>query len=250
MKVIQTGRGTDGLWLATALRPSLVLLDIGLEDRVDGWQVLHRLRANPETRALPVVILTARDEQGKAATLGATDYLVKPIDHAALLTVLDRFGKQPPLDILVVDDEANMRDLLTRMLGPDDYRIRHAENGDAALAEMVADIPDVLILDLLLPRTDGFRVLEAVRSNPATAQLPVVVVTALDLNGEQFAVLKRQTASVLAKSSLRTESLVAEIRRLLRDGRPAGARACDEADGVVVLVEGEEHRWRRTQVRK
>jgi PAS domain S-box-containing protein len=242
MKVIQTGRGTDGLWLATALRPSLVLLDIGLEDRVDGWQVLHRLRVNPETRALPVVILTARDEQGKAATLGATDYLVKPIDHTALLTALKRFGKQPPLDILIVDDETDMRELLTRMLGQDDYRVRHADNGDAALAEIAADIPDVLILDLLMPGTDGFRVLEAVRSDPVTAQLPVVVVTALDLNGEQFAWLKRQTASVLAKSSLRTGSLVAEIQRLLRDGLEAELPQKEAVAVAAVTDGGDAHR--------
>lgn len=169
------------------------------------------------------------DEPGKVATLGATDYLVKPIDRTVLLAVFDRSGKQPPLDILVVDDEADMRELLTRMLSRDDYRVRLAADGDAALGEIAAAVPDVLILDLLLPRTDGFRVLEAVRSNPATARLPVVVVTALDLNGEQFAWLNRQTASILAKSSLSTGTLAGEIRRLLRGGREAATSHRDEA---------------------
>jgi CheY-like chemotaxis protein len=237
MKVVHTGCGSDGLWLATALHPSLVLLDLGLEDRVDGWQILHRLRANPETQNLPVVIVSARDEPGTAATLGATDYLVKPIDRSALLTVLRRFGARPPLDVLVVDDEAEMRELLARMLGPDDYRVRYAVDGDAALAEISAKLPEVMLLDLLLPRTDGFRVLETVRSDPATAHLPVVVVTALDLNGEQFAWLRRQTAAVLAKSALRTGSLVGEIRRVLTVER-ADALPWEDGDIPVGVAEG------------
>jgi len=218
IKVIQSGRGADGLLLAQALKPSLILLDLGLEDRVDGWQVLHRLRSNPETRSLPVVIVTARDDHGQAATLGATDYMVKPIDRNALLSALKRFGTRSPLDILIVDDDPEMRTLIARMLAPGDYQIRQAADGELALAELDAEVPDLVILDLLMPRTDGFRVLESVRSNPATAQLPVIVVSALDLNQEQIVWLRRQTTTVLEKSSLSTDSLIAEIQRLLRIG--------------------------------
>jgi CheY-like chemotaxis protein len=129
-----------------------------------------------------------------------------------------------------------MRELLARLLGLDDYRVRYAADGDAALAEIETKLPDVMLLDLLLPRTDGFRVLETVRSNPATAHLPVVVVTALDLNGEQFAWLRRQTATVLAKSSLRTESLVGEIRRVLMSGHTDAMTWADD-DVPVAIAE-------------
>lgn len=215
IKVVQSGRGADGLLLASALKPSLVLLDIGLEDHVDGWQVLHRLRTDPATRSLPVVIVTARDDDGKALAFGATDYLVKPIDRATLLTVLKRFGNRPPRNILIVDDDPEMRSLIARMLPPETFEIRQAADGDIALSELARSVPDLLILDLLMPRTDGFRVLEAVRGSAATAALPVVVVTALDLNHEQFVWLRRQTATVLSKASLSPDCLIEEIQRLL-----------------------------------
>lgn len=238
IKVIQSGRGADGLLLASAIKPSLVLLDIGLEDRIDGWQVLHRLRANPETRMLPIVIVTARDDEGNAGMLGATDYMVKPIDRNALLTALKRFGSQPPLDILIVDDDPEMRSLMTRILSPDGFVLRQAADGVEALAELDNHLPDVLILDLLMPRTDGFRVLEAVRTNPTTARLPVIVMTSLDLNAEQFAWLRRQTATVLTKSSLSTESLISEIQQLLNDSASEVLTWENDGDDVLTTLIG------------
>lgn len=251
IKVIHTARGTDGIWLATALKPSLVLLDIGLEDRVDGWQVLHQLRSKPETRTLPVVIVTARDDQGQATMLGATDYMVKPIERAALLTAIQRFGARPPHNILIVDDDAQMRPLISRLLPHDNYHVRQAEDGEQALAAIAEAKPDLVILDLLLPRTDGFRVLEALRSDPATAGLPVIVVTALDLNGEQFAWLRRQTVSILRKSHLTTSLLVGQIQQMLQqqvaDSLPWEGGDADPLDEVTGLTEFTERTERSGQ---
>jgi PAS domain S-box-containing protein len=214
--VIHASRGADALMLATQLHPNLVLLDIGLEDNVDGWQVLHRIRSQPATRDLPVVVLSARDERGMAATLGATDYLVKPIDRADLVHVIARFGRVGVRDVLVVDDDVESRELLARLLGTEGYSVRTAVDGQTGLAEIEREAPDLLVLDLMMPNTDGFSVLQAVREHPTTASLPVIVITALDLSPEQLAWLQQRTAVVLKKSSLRVDHLLSEVTRMFQ----------------------------------
>jgi PAS domain S-box-containing protein len=221
VRVVHTPRGADAVRIATKLSPRLVLLDIGLEDQVDGWQVLHRLRAQAETRRLPVVVISARDERGMAATLGATDYLIKPIDRSELMAVIERFGSGATPDVLVVDDDPNVRDLMSRLIGSDGYRIRIAHDGRDALDQIRQHKPGLIVLDLMMPNLDGFEVLDAVRSTEATRDVPVIVVTALDLTPEQFTWLRTRTSSILQKSALRSDQLLDEISRQLQLTSPA-----------------------------
>jgi CheY-like chemotaxis protein len=146
--------------------------------------------------------------------------------------VLERFGSRPPGDVLVVDDDPRTRQLLARLLGPEGFRVRVAADGDEALAAIARQRPDAVILDLMLPRTDGFGVLEALRDDPATVDLPVVVVSALDLSPDQFAWLRQRAGSVLHKSTLRAEALVAEIARFL-DLAPTGSDVLDREAGAA-----------------
>jgi CheY-like chemotaxis protein len=221
--VVHTPRGNDAIRIATQLRPRLVLLDIRLEDHVDGWHVLHRLRAQPATRCIPVVVISSQDERGMAATLGATDYLIKPIDRAELLAVIDRFGARDTRDVLVVDDDPAILDLMSRLIGADGYRIRLARDGRDALDQIGQLRPGVIVLDLMMPNVDGFAVLEAVRTNEETRNLPIIVVTALDLTPEQFSWLRERTSIVLQKSALRSDLLLTEIGRLLHLAPPLPA---------------------------
>ena len=213
--VIHASRGSDAIQLASRIRPELILLDISLEDDIDGWKVLHHIRSHESTRHIPVVVLSALDEPGMAAMLGATDYMVKPIARADLLNVLDRFGAADMRDILVVDDDPETRALIAHLLGTSDYLPRFAADGQAACDQIALACPDLMILDLMMPNRDGFSVLESVRDNPATRSLPVIVVTAMDLTAEQFSWLRDRTAVVLQKSLLREELLMREVERLL-----------------------------------
>jgi CheY-like chemotaxis protein len=196
--------------------PDVVMLDIGLANEVDGWQVLHELRCDPQTQALPVIIMTARDDGRLASSLGATAYLRKPVERAELLTALRRYRRRLPVDVLIADDDAETRSLLTRLLAADGVRLRAVASGQEALAEIRRDQPDVLILDLQMNNGDGFDVIAALRHDPATRDLPVIIVTSLDLTSEQFAWLKERTSGVHQKSALRAEMLLSEIRRLLQ----------------------------------
>ncbi len=211
-----TEHGREALRLAQEQMPDVVMLDIGLANEVDGWHVLHELRSNAATSTLPVIIMTARDDGRLAASLGATAYLRKPVERTELLAALRRFGRRPPIDVLIADDDADARALLARLLAADDVRVRAVSSGQEALAEVRRDQPDVLILDLLMSDGDGFDVIAALRHDPATRDIPVIIVTSLDVTSEQFAWLRERTSGVHQKSALRAETLLAEIKRLFR----------------------------------
>jgi signal transduction histidine kinase/CheY-like chemotaxis protein len=213
--VIQTPRGGDAIKLALQLKPALVLLDIELEDNVDGWQVLHRIRTNEATKDLPVVMLSAQEERGVASTLGATDYVVKPIDRADLLGIMSRFGPNSMRDVLIVDDDRAQREFMVKVLSSEGYQTREAANGNDAILQLQRDCPDLLILDLLMEQTDGFEVLEAVRTNPATHDLPVVILTSMDLTPAQHTWLKERTAVVMRKAEFRLPELISTLGRMI-----------------------------------
>ena len=221
-RLVHTPSGADGLRLAAELQPELVLLDIVLDADLDGWQVLHRLRADPATAGLPVVVVSVSDERRLAATLGATDYIVKPIARSALSGALRRFGARPPAAVLIVGDEPAQRQLLARMLTANGYLVRTATGGEASPREIEHSAPDLLILDLKAPDTDGAAVLVAVRAAPATRHLPVLIVTARDIGPEDLAWLGRHPADVLPGSDLSTEALLSKVRAALK-GRPIAA---------------------------
>jgi PAS domain S-box-containing protein len=214
-----TEHGREALRLAREQLPDVIMLDIGLANEIDGWHVLHELRCDPQTRSLPVIIMTARDDGHLASSLGATAYLRKPVERSELLAVLRRSRRRSPIDVLVADDDPEARDLLTRSLGADDFHIRAVASGQEALAEIRRHQPDVLILDLAMNGVDGFEVIAALRQDPATRDLPIIIVTSLDLTNEQFAWLRERTSGVLQKTTLRTDTLLAEINRLFRTGQ-------------------------------
>ena len=225
-RLVHTTSGADGLQLAADLRPELVLLDILLDADLDGWQVLHGLRTDPATAGLPVAVVSVCEDRRLAAALGATDYLVKPIDRSGLASALRRFGTRPPAEVLIVDDEPAVREVLARLLTAHGYRVRCAEGGADALQELARETPDLLVLDLMMPDCDGAAVLTAVRATPATRYLPVLVVTAQEIGPEDLAWLGQHTADLLPKSALSTDTLIAAVRAAL-NGRsvPVGAGA-------------------------
>ena len=219
--LVATASGKEALELARTLRPEAILLDILVPGEFDGWQVLHGLRTDPATREIPVVIVSMLDDRRLGATLGATEYLVKPVDRRALLAALRRFGASPASEVLVVDDEPPARVLLARLLEADGYAVRGAASGEEALREIARRRPDLVLLDLMMPDTDGFAVLAALRADPATCDLPVIVVTAMDIAPDQRTWLRQQMAIVLQKTSLRREDLAAEVARAINRGDPA-----------------------------
>jgi GAF domain-containing protein/CheY-like chemotaxis protein len=217
--------GEEGLRLARQFRPSLITLDV-LMPRLDGWAVLKELQADPALAGIPVLMLTILDEQEKGFALGAADYLIKPFDRDRLRAILARHRPAAAgARVLVVEDEAGTRALLRDLLDREGCTVDEAEDGIAALARLDAGTPDLILLDLLMPRMDGFQFLEALRGLPGAAGIPIVVLTAKDLSAAERKRLAGETRRVLKKSLHSREELAAELRRALaaRKGVPGHA---------------------------
>jgi CheY-like chemotaxis protein len=214
-EVVTARDGAEGLTLARDLRPMLITLDV-LMPGLDGWSVLENLKADPDLADIPVVMLTILDDKNKGFALGATDFLTKPVDRERLRSVIARYGGQKAeRRALVVDDDPDTRVWLRRMLREEGWTVLEAANGREALARLADKAPDVVLLDLMMPEMDGFELIEELRHDEVWRRLPVVVVTAAELSGEDHERLNGSVLKVLHKTGISREALLAELHELL-----------------------------------
>ena len=211
-RVVTAGGGEEGLRRARELAPDAVTLDVMMPG-MDGWAVLTALKADPETADIPVVMLTIVDDRNLGYALGAADYLTKPIDRERLATVLGKYRRDLP--VLVVDDDAELRALLRRMLEPAGYRVVEAENGRAALERLRDVSPSVVLLDLMMPEMDGFEFVSEFRRHEAWRAIPIVVITAQDLSRDDRERLNGYVQKILQKGAYGREMLLAEVRDMV-----------------------------------
>jgi CheY-like chemotaxis protein len=217
--------GVDGLRRARQLRPAAIILDILLPD-IDGWTVLAALKNEPELADIPVVIVSILDEQRSGIALGATAYLTKPIDRERLVAIVSRLcAAGAPGGVLVVEDDAEQRQLVRAILGARGWRVREAANGRLALDAVAAQLPDVILLDLMMPEMDGFELVAALQAKAAWREIPVVVVTALDLTAEDRRRLSVGVKQILSKHAFPLAELMARVCALLEGGEKPRKRA-------------------------
>jgi signal transduction histidine kinase/CheY-like chemotaxis protein len=211
--------GVDGLKKARALRPAAITLDVLLPD-VDGWTVLAALKGEPELAEIPVVIVTIVDEQRRGIALGAAGYLTKPIDRERLVAILSRFRvAETPGTVLVVEDDEEQRELVRESLGRRGWTVREAANGRLALDAIALELPDVILLDLMMPEMDGFELVATLQANTAWRDIPVVVVTSLDLTAEDRRRLSGGVEEILSKHAFPPAELMARLGALLGETR-------------------------------
>ncbi|MFZ4776433.1 MAG: Cache 3/Cache 2 fusion domain-containing protein, partial [Terrimicrobiaceae bacterium] len=178
--VLTAFSGREGIELAKKMKPAAITLDVMMPG-MDGWSVLSELKSDPSLAQIPVIMVTMLQDRQLGFSLGASEFLTKPVDQAQLASILGRYCGSRDSQILVVEDEPANRELLVRMLEKDGYRVTAAENGSIALECVAADPPALILLDLMMPVMDGFAFLEALRCSPGFSKIPVVVVTAKDL---------------------------------------------------------------------
>ena len=213
--------GEEGLRLARELHPAVITLDV-MMPHVDGWTVLSALKSDPELSAIPVIMVTIVDDRGMGFALGAVEYLTKPIDRARLMDVLGRFRRDRVAHTaLVVDDDRPTRQLTRRQLEREGWSVREAENGREALRAAEEALPDLILLDLMMPEMDGFQFVREFRKRREWRSVPIIVVTAKELTAEDCRLLNGQVERVLQKGAFRRDELLAEIRELLAEHLPA-----------------------------
>ncbi len=212
--------GRAGLTLARALRPQAILLDVEMP-KMDGWSVLHALRQDPSLVDTPIVMVSVKDEQNLAYALGATDYLLKPVDWDRLKRVMDRLHPGKDGTVLLIDDDADARERLRFALARGGWTVVEAGDGNEALERLDGVMPSLILLDLMMPGMDGFAFLKRLRQRPDGGLVPVVVLTAKDVTPEERACLDRQADRIISKGSLSLPDLARELRGLM----PASGRS-------------------------
>jgi len=214
---VQHYSGAGVLERALELKPSLITLDIMLPEQ-DGWEVLRTLKADPQTRDIPVMVISALESSELALSLGAAEYLDKPMHRSDLQDLLSRLaGPQPSgrkVKVLVVDDDPDIIRLLGDMLSTADYTLLSACDGKEGFSLARSERPDTILLDLMMPGTNGFDMLEQLQADTETANIPVIVLTAIDVTAEQRELLQDNIQGLLRKSTLTPHALLEELRRL------------------------------------
>ena len=213
--------GRHGLQLARQLRPALITLDVMMPE-VDGWSVLGALKNDPALAAIPVITVTLTEERDRGFTLGAAEFLTKPVDFGRLSSLLREYCPSPDdRPILVVEDDEISRHLLRRNLEKEGYPVALAANGREALDVIRLRLPAVILLDLMMPEMDGFAFVQAVRERRDMKGVPIIVLTAKDLTEEDRRRLTGGVAVILQKQTLAPEDLQRELRAALAAHLPA-----------------------------
>ena len=224
-KTVQASNATDALQLARESRPMLITLDIMMPD-ASGWWVLEKLKEDPQTAGIPVLVVTIVEDQRLVFALGASDYLGKPYDRGALIAKIHRLlprleGKR----VLVVDDDAEARTMLAKILNEERADVVLATGGDEAMSLIAQAPPDLVLLDLMMPGMSGFEMVARLRAQPAGASIPVMIVSAKELTAEDVLTLNGHVQRFVAKGSIEPEGLTNAVRQLLGQSKSQGAAA-------------------------
>ena len=212
---IHARHGEEALKLAREARPLAVTLDLVLPG-IDGWDVLKRLKTDDVTRDVPVVIISVVDNRDLGMALGADDYFVKPVDRTRFLErvweLTSAHGSKPR--VLVIDDDPSVHALLGDEMTRLGYTVQSAFSGETGVRAASENAPDVIILDLMMPGMSGFDVAGALKENPATADIPIIILTAKDISAGDRHLLQSKVTSFVRKGVSARDQLVREIRRL------------------------------------
>jgi CheY-like chemotaxis protein len=184
---------------------------------MDGWSTLVALKADPILRDIPVIMLTVLKDRGLAFSLGAADFMTKPIDRVALTSMLRRYKTSSDDLVLIVEDDPSTRDATRRLLEKLDLQVAEASNGREGLRWLEGQrAPALILLDLMMPIMDGFEFLEELQHRPNLGNVPVVVLTAKQLSPEEITVLTGRTKQIMTKQATSNDELVAAIRRCVQ----------------------------------
>jgi len=216
-RVIPLTRPEEAIEMAIKLKPYAITLDVMMPER-DGWSVLNDLKNHPETRDIPVIVCSILENEEKGFSLGAADYLVKPILEDDLINALNRLNGDGSIhEVLVIDDDPEDLRLIERILTErSQYRPILAEGGKQGWELLQKQPPQAVILDLFMPDMDGFTILEKLRTTPALNDIPVVVISGADLTSEQQKSLSDFGQKLLKKGSLTEKDLFALLDKALK----------------------------------
>ena len=205
-----------GMELIREIKPKLILLDVLMPGR-DGWSLLKECKTDQDLKNIPVIMISQLNQSNLAASLGANDYLTKPIDRNHFVNTVKRILGNETQDhkVLVIDDDKDVREILTRLLKDAGYRPIDARDGKEGL-ERTKDEPSLIILDLEMPRMDGFEFLDNyIKNVPEEKRSPVLVFSGKDLTEVQEELLKEKVVGLVKKDDVSMENLSKMIQGIV-----------------------------------
>jgi PAS domain S-box-containing protein len=213
--------------MAAKLQPDAITLDL-LMKPVHGIEVLLELKNGVRTCKIPVVVVTIVDQPAIGTVLGADEYLVKPVDKAGLLAALERClsrhaARSRSRSILVVEDDAPTREVISELLHREGYSVTTAADGEQARVSVTESLPEVVILDLLLPKVSGFELLSEWRANPRTTDLSIFVLTSKELSKDEEKYLRKNSEYLYRKQQAWQDELISQLRRVVPQPQPEKA---------------------------
>jgi CheY-like chemotaxis protein len=216
-QVTTASSGVEGLRLARELHPAAITLDV-LMPHIDGWKVLKTLKSEPETKDIPVVMITLLQDKSMGLSLGALEFMTKPINRHRLVQILKRYCPGPSAQpILVVDDDPNIRGLLSRLLDQEGWRVLEAADGKEALDQVDREIPGLIFLDLMMPVMDGFTFIKELRRKANWRKIPIIVITSKDVTHEEMKLLEENVVTILQKGAYTRQELLEQVSSTIKD---------------------------------
>ncbi|HYD58737.1 MAG TPA: response regulator [Noviherbaspirillum sp.] len=219
-RVVRAATAERGLALAASERPDVIILDILLPGGADGWHVLEQIKHDPQLSKVPVVIVSILADCNHGLSLGAAQVLQKPVSRADLLQALEDIGFPAGVDlaqrtVLVVDDDRRAVELLRTHLAAAHYDVLPAFGGREGIELARSGRPDLIVLDLMMPEVNGFGVVEALKDDPATRTIPIIVVTAKPINDDDRQRLNGHVRNIMRKAEFNHGRFIGEVRRAL-----------------------------------
>ena len=215
--VVIANNGKEGIELARKIKPNLITLDI-LMPEMDGWSVLRTLKADPEVSKIPVVMASILDEKNKGFSLGAADFLSKPIQKEYLMkSIRNLIGDKENLKICLIEDDESLRFTVKEILEKQNVQIMEAENGKVGMNILQNEEikPDLILLDLMMPVMNGFEFLKAIRETELNS-IPILVLTGAELSGDEKTFLLGETQRILEKSEDTMSTIVNEVSNVIK----------------------------------
>ena len=218
-ETLRCDRPERAMEIAAEHQPDAITLDL-LMKPVHGLEVLLQLKNDPRTSKIPVIVVTIVDQPGIGTALGADEYLIKPVDKATLLAAVERClrsrgGAAPARTILVVEDDVSTLEMIVELLSGYGYAVSTAADGEQARASVAQSLPELVILDLVLPKVSGLELLAEWRSNPRTAELSVFVLTSKDLTKDEEKYIHAHAESLFRKQNSWREPLIKQLERVV-----------------------------------
>jgi CheY-like chemotaxis protein/two-component sensor histidine kinase len=240
-RIVTAPNGDEGLRLARALHPAAITLDVMMPGR-DGWSVLTEIKGDKELAPIPVVMLSMTEDKNLGYALGASDYLIKPIQRGNLLAALRKHRHEAiGGTVLIVEDDPDARDLMRRTLEKEGWSVMEAANGRVALQYVTQKAPQLILLDLMMPEMNGCQFVTELRNRPEWRSIPVVVLTAKDLTPEDQECLRGAVQDIMQKGNYKRDDLLREVRDLMRQANAAkasGAKTSGAAKTGAVKTSG------------